>query len=67
MILRKGDKVFFYQGRRPRKGIVDEVLEDDRIVINIQTSKGTSQVILDEDQVKPFEEVSGKNSVIRFR
>ncbi|KKL98107.1 hypothetical protein LCGC14_1827780 [marine sediment metagenome] len=64
--LSRGQHVVFFQGRRPMKGVVEEVQDDGRVVLVVKTDGGATRIIKDGDEVKPVEEVKGKQARIRF-
>ena len=64
---RRGDQVVFFHGRSPKRGQVEEVQEDDRIVVLIKTDGGLVRMLKDDDELKKVEDVQGKHAVIRFK
>lgn len=61
-----GQLVVFFNGRRPMKGKVEEIQEDGRVVVLIKTDGGTTRVLKDADEIKPFNDVKGQKAKIRF-
>lgn len=59
---RKGEKVSFFQGRRPMIGTIESIQDDGRIAINANGQL----VVKDDDEVRPYSELKGKAAKIRF-
>ncbi len=62
----KGEKVVFYNGRRPMTGTVEEVQDDGRIVLAVSNSGFITKIVKDSDEVRPLREVKGKHASIKF-
>jgi hypothetical protein len=62
-----GEKVVFFNGRRPMIGRVLSRQDDGNLVILVETQGGSTRLLKEEDEVKPFSEVKGKKANIRFQ
>ena len=67
MEVQKGEQVVFFNGRQAKRGIVEEIQDDDTIIIRTQQNGGTVRLVKDADEVMPFKEIKGKRSSIRFK
>ena len=66
MEVHKGEQVVFFNGRQAKKGIVEEIQDDDTVVVRTQQGGGTVRIVKEMDELAPFSEVKGKKSNIRF-
>ena len=62
----RGEKVVFYNGRRPMTGVVAEVQDDGRVVLAVSNNGFVTNIVKDLDEVKALKEVKGRHASIKF-
>ena len=62
----KGEKVVFFNGRRPMTGIVEEIQDDGRVLLAVTQSGFVTHIVKDADEVRALSEVKGKHASIKF-
>ncbi len=64
--IRKGLKVAFFNGLKPMTGVVSEIQEDGRIVVEVSSNGGSSLIVKDEEELRAFSDLQGRNAHVRF-
>ena len=62
----KGEKVVFYQGRRPMTGVVEEIQDDGSVLIGVSNNGFTTRIVKESDEVRALREVKGRHASIKF-
>ena len=64
--IRKGVPVAFFNGLKPMRGVVSEIQDDGRIVVEVSNNGGSSLIVKDEEELRAFSDLKGRSAHVRF-
>jgi hypothetical protein len=64
--LSKGQAVVFFNGRRPMRGVIKDIIDNGNYVVTVNSNGGQIELVKPPEELKPFSAVKGKKARIRF-